>query len=309
MTAVETRENPSSAGTSIRNFVASWPITMFMVCSCLTNALFVAAIHFKVKTYGAGYLRVYSPAIWAIAVGWLAWGRKDAWKLVSSLWVWRGWHPAYLFFALLYPATVAIVSLLILRLIGLNSHIQFDWHEVNNLNFFLLTVPIATVEEIAWVGFLLTAFAKPFRLFQAASLMGLGWGIWYIPLVLTNIQVTENLPIVPLLMNFASIGAICGWLYIRTRSAGVVWVMQMTTNYTTQLIPVLPQRGGMTQYVAFILVKAAFSLVLFYFWGPRPLFGRNPSGVDSSLDPFATRGSAFNLLKKVLPSAAPTEPR
>lgn len=309
MTAVESRESSSSAWTSFRNFVSAWPITTFMLCSCLTNALFVAAIHYKVRTHGLGYIRVYSPAIWAVVIGWLAWGKKDAWKLVSSLWVWRGWHPAYLFFALLYPSLVAIVSLLILGLIGLDGHIQFDWAEVNNFNFFLLTVPIATVEEVAWVGFLLTAYAKQYRLFQAASLMGIGWGIWYIPLVLTNIQVTENLPVLPLLVNFASIGAICGWLYIRTRSAGVVWVMQMTTNYTTQLIPVLPQRGGMTRYVAFILVKAVFSLSLYYFWGPRPMFGRNPPGVDSSLDPFATRGSAFNLLKKVVPRAEPTEQR
>ncbi len=265
---------------AIRHTIARFPVTVFMVGALVTQVLLTASQHHGVRNYGLGLLRIPSPAIWALLVASIAWGKKDAWKLVSSLWNWRV-KPGYYVMALAYPPGVAIVSLLILRAVGLNERIELDLVEPAKLEFAWLCFRISTVEEIAWVGFLLQAFSKRWTLFQAASLMGLCWGIWYIPLILTNIQVTPNLPLLPLLINFMSIAAICGWLYYRTRSAGVVCIMQLMTNYTTQLIPVLPQRGGETQYVAFVLVKALFSILLFAVWGPKPLFGKTNEGRSS----------------------------
>ena len=63
----------------------------------------------------------------------------------------------------------------------------------------------------------------------------------------------------------------------------MVFVMQATTNSTSQIIPVLPQSGGVPQYVAFVVMKCLFGFALYFLWGPRPLFGRVAPGT-SSLD-------------------------
>ena len=258
---------------AIRHTIARFPVTTFFLAAFATQVVLTASQHYEIPNHGFALLRIPSPALWALVVAWIAWGKNDAWKLVSSLWNWRV-APGYYLFAIAYPPVVAIGSLLLLRLVGLNRSIELDLAEPSRLEFAWLCFRISTVEEIAWVGFVLTALRARWSLFQASALMGLLWGIWYIPLVLTNIQVTPDLPVAPLLINFMSIAAICGWLYHRTKSAGVVCLMQIMTNYTTQLIPVLPQRGGETQYVAFVLVKSLFSILLFAVWGPKPLFGK-----------------------------------
>ena len=100
-----------------------------------------------------------------------------------------------------------------------------------------MTSSVAAVEEVAWIGFLLVMYARRYQLLQASIFTGLMWGVWYIPLVLAEIQVAPGLPVGPLILNFMTMAAICAWLYRRTQSAAVVFVMQLTTNYTSQIIP------------------------------------------------------------------------
>jgi membrane protease YdiL (CAAX protease family) len=269
----------------LRQLVATYPTSTFLVGALVTQVLFVSSQYYEIRNYGLGALRIFAPALWALTVAAVAFGKADAWKLLSSLGVWRI-APKYYAFALLYPSVVAVLALGILRLVGLVDSMQFDFHEAAGFDFFWLTIRISFVEEVAWVGFLLAIFARRWRLFAACIAAGAAWGVWYVPLVLTGIQVAPGLPILPLILNFMTIAAICGWLYVRTRSALVVFVMQVTTNYTSQIIPVLPLRGGLTQYVAFVLMKCVLGLVLYLIWGPKPLFGSVGAG-RSSLEPSA----------------------
>lgn len=262
--------------------MARYPVTVFVVLAFGLQIGIVATQYYGIRNYGASAVRAFAPALCGVLVAWLAFGKRAAWKTVTSLVDVRV-PLKYWAFALLYPSFVAVLALGILRAVGAVHEFHFDFEEAAGGPFFLMTVKIAASEEVAWVSFLLVVLARRFRLFQASLIVGLLWGLWYLPLVFAEIQVAPGLPTSPLIVNFVTIAAICGWLYRRTGSAAVVFVMQATTNYTSQIIPVLPQRGGVPQYIAFVVMKCLFGFALYFLWGPKPLFGKAVPGT-SSLD-------------------------
>ena len=292
-TSAETKEGAAeSAGaevprTGLFAFVARYPVTVFLVLTFALQIGIVATQYLGIRNYGASALRVFTPALAGVLVAGLAFGKDAAWKCVRSLFDLKV-APVYWAFALLYPSFVAVLALGILRAVGAVNEMHFDFQEAAGWDFFLMTMKVSASDELAWISFLLVVLAKRYRLFHASLIVGLFWGLWYIPLVFADIQVVPGLPIAPLLVNFVTIAAICAWLYLRTGSAAVVFVMQATTNYTSQIIPVLPQRGGVPQYVAFVVMKCLFGFALYFLWGPKPLFGKVPAGT-SSLDKPAAR--------------------
>jgi len=286
---------PTQPATPIRRIFATYPVTLFFTLAMILQIIATLTQYYNIRNYGLGFLRPFSPAICALIVAGIGQGWKKSWSFVTSLFKVKV-HPKYYFFALLYPSFVGLLALGILRAVGAVHEFHLDLEGAKELDFFILSIKVASSEEIAWVGFLLTIYATRYRLFQAAVITGLFWGVWYIPLVIADIQVAPGLPIIPLLLNFGTIAAICAWLYIRTRSAFAVFLMQLTTNYSSQTIPVLPLRGGIPQYVTFVLIKCLFAAALFIFWGPKPMFGRQKAGT-SSLDDASLRPAAAAAAK------------
>lgn len=281
---------PPTLAVSKRNpvlrLIAAYPITTYFVVAIGTQILILASQYYEIHNHGLAALRLYTPAIFALVVGVIAEGPAAATKNLGSLIKFKV-SPKYYLFGLLYPGFVGMLALGCLWAVGAIHEFEFGFAEAHQFGFFELTISAAAVEEIAWVGFAMAILARRYQLFQACAMTGLMWGIWYIPLVYARVQVAEGLPIGPLLLNFVTIAAICGWLYLRTQSAAVVFVMQLTTNYTSQVIPLLPLRGGYAQYVAFVVMKALFALSLYVFWGPRKMFGPITPGT-SSLEPLGS---------------------
>jgi membrane protease YdiL (CAAX protease family) len=267
----------------VRRLVARYPIAVYFVAVMVVHIGIVASQYYEIRNHGLGMLRLYTPAIIALAVMYVGEGWEAAKGNVASLFK-VNVAPKFYLFALLYPAFVGMLALSILWLVGAVPAVEVDWEAASGARFFSLSGRVSAVEEIAWIGFVLHMFSRRYKLFQASALTGLLWGIWYIPLVLAEIQVVPGLPIAPLILNFVTIGAICGWLYLRTHSAAPVFIMQVTTNYTSVTIPVLPQKGGMVAYVAFVVMKALFALALYLIWGPKPLYGRVKPGTSSLED-------------------------
>jgi membrane protease YdiL (CAAX protease family) len=267
---------------ALRRLFARFPITAYCLFAFPSQILIVLSQHYEIRNHGLSAVRIFIPAVSGILVAWLAYDRKTALKLVTSLFNVRV-PLKYWAFALFYPSFVAIVALGGLYAIGVGEGLHIDLYEVRFFRFFFLTVKISASEEIGWVGFVTTVFASRYRLLHSSLFVGILWGLWYFPLVFADIQVVPGLPLGPLILHFMAIAAICAWLYQRTRSAAVVFLMQVTTNYTSQIIPVLPLRGGIPQYVAFVVIKTLFAIALYVFWGPKPMFGKMPAGT-SALD-------------------------
>jgi membrane protease YdiL (CAAX protease family) len=274
---------PSESRAVLRRLARAWPEPVFLVPTYAVQVGLALVHHLQIRSYGAGHLRPLIPALMALFTVWLASGRSEALNYLRAFLEVR--RPArHYAFALLYPTAVGLVSLAFLRLIGLNQHIELDFESVGTLEFFELQIRVALSEELAWVSFLTTALSRRFRPFLASMFVGIAWGVWYIPLVLVEIQIAPGFPILPLILNFMCIAAICAWLYLRTKSAFLVFLMQVTTAYTGQIVPVLPLRGGETQYVAFVIAKCVFAVALFVLWGPKPLFGLAPTNDPTSRD-------------------------
>jgi membrane protease YdiL (CAAX protease family) len=282
---LSSRATPSPS--LLRRLAQRWPEPTFLLPTYAIQVALALVHHLQIRSYGVGHLRPLIPAAMALVTVWLASGRSEASKYLRSFLEVR--RPArYYAFALLYPTAVGLVSLAFLRLIGLNQHVELDFESVGTFEFFELQIRVALSEELAWVSFLTTMLSRRFRPFLASMFVGIAWGVWYVPLVLVAIQIAPGFPILPLILNFMCIAAICAWLYLRTKSAFLVFLMQITTAYTGQIVPVLPARGGETQYVAFVLAKCAFAVALFLLWGPRPLLGFAAAPRESHRDGSST---------------------
>lgn len=270
-------DDARASGGALGRLVRRSPAAAYLLPTYAIQIVLALFHHYQLHTFGAGYFRPMFPAFVALAVSALAFGKDSALKLLKSFTSYR--HPLkYYAFALLYPTVVGFISLGILRLIGVNKHIELDTESIGTFEFFELNVQVALSEELAWVGFFVALWATRYRVFTSALIVGLFWGVWYIPLIIIQVQISPGFPIVPLVINFMSIAAICAWLYQRTNSALLVFLMQITTAYTGQIVPVLPLRGGVTQYVAFVICKCFFAVALFLIWGPKPLFGKVSHG-------------------------------
>lgn len=277
--------DPEPHRNPVFRLIATYPISSFFVLVIGSHLAIVYMQYYEIRNHGLAVLRNYTPAILAIAVTLIAQGRGAALKNFKSLIRWRV-HPRWYVFAVFYPGFVGMLALGALWAVGAidptdSSQFKFGFEEAHTPYFIYLSGMQAAVEEIAWIGFVLVVLCRRYQLFQAAVITGLMWGCWYIPLVVADIQVAPGLPIGPLVLNFVTIAAICGWLYQRTKSSGVVFVMQFMTNYTSQVIPLLPLRGGIQQYIAFVVMKSLFALVLYLIWGPRKLFGAAKPGTST----------------------------
>jgi membrane protease YdiL (CAAX protease family) len=280
--AAQQQPQPTTAIAKLRALVGRHQVITFILIAFPIQAFIVWTQVKEIRNYGLSAARIFIPALTALFVAWVGEGPKSALKLLKSLFAWKR-HPKFYLFAIFYPSFIAFLALGLLYAIKMIPDFHVDWEAGAGWGFFFLVCRIASSEEVTWVGFMTSRLARRYNLMQASAIVGALWGVWYIPLVLAEIQVTPGLPIGPLIFNFATIAAICAWLYYRTHSAAVVFMMQMATNYTSQIIPVLPQRGGMNAYIAFAGIKGVFAIVLFVFWGPKPLFGRVKPGT-SSLD-------------------------
>lgn len=161
---------------------------------------------------------------------------------------WKIGKPIYLIYGALIPA---FLSLLIMALIayfdlGESEHISLIDNRVNVLKgrfifgngeqsyfiFFINLVLTAIVfslvsgifafgEELGWRGFLQEKMMKRFGFLKGVTILGLIWGFWHLPLIISGYNYPENpilgaLVLFPLLAVFASF--FLAWLTLKANS-------------------------------------------------------------------------------------------
>jgi hypothetical protein len=93
------------------------------------------------------------------------------------------------------------------------------------------------------------------------------------PMVLLNIGVFPGLPPLGLLLSMLGIAAMCSFIYSHTRSGLAVLTLQVMVNSTALVFPVIPNTGGVATFVAYGAVYYACVLLLYFLFGPKPVFG------------------------------------
>jgi hypothetical protein len=84
---------------ALRRFVATYPVTIYVVAAWVVHAAIVATQHYEIRNHGLSLLRIFTPAIIALTVTMAAEGRAAVIENLASLFRFKV-SPKYYAFAL-----------------------------------------------------------------------------------------------------------------------------------------------------------------------------------------------------------------
>ena len=141
---------------------------------------------------------------------------------------------------------------------------------VANLPFI---VGIAFVEETAWMKYCVTRMQERYTAFASCFLIGVCWGLWYLPMLLVGEGVPDGYPWPIFVLSMTCLAILLGWAYNMTRSGTVLLIMQIISNCAFFLIPVLPawHHGDPTYITGFVTVNLLSAITLVLVFGTKEL--------------------------------------
>jgi uncharacterized protein len=158
------------------------------------------------------------PALAAVIVSQIAYGKTGVWDLLKGLIRWRVGAIWYII-AMLGSVVPILAAQLITKLLGLSVTIALPPVELSLYVIFAGAVNFLanTCEEIGWRGFALPHLQKRHNALYATLIVGMLWGLWHLPLIFLAGPMSEY----PFLW-FISIAAdafIYTWIYNSTKGS------------------------------------------------------------------------------------------
>ncbi|MEX0828137.1 MAG: CPBP family glutamic-type intramembrane protease [Haliea sp.] len=256
-----------------KSFHALWG---FLCCALIIQAAFVYAITNGLipnNYYPMG--RFYILLSLAVLYTVLSQGVGGIWNLIRPMLVWRV-SPWWYLFAVFWLAFFAITILFFKNILNGDAFasILLTFTMFENASIIWGIVLTSIIEEIVWIGLVLTILQQRFTPLVASQILGVFWYLWWVPVILYGQAVVPGLPVSILWFHYLGIAATCAWVYYFTKSGLLVALMQILTNSVSLIVPILPHLSDTLTYVTFIIGKFLFVLVLFAVFGPKPLFGR-----------------------------------
>lgn len=132
---------------------------------------------------------------------------------------------------------------------------------------------IAFVEETAWMKFCLTRMQERYSALFSCILVGLAWGLWYLPMLLVGEGVPDGYPWPVFLVSMFCLTVLLGWVYNMTHSGTVLLIMQIVSNCAFFLVPVLPawHLGNATYVTSFVIVNCISAATIILVYGAKEL--------------------------------------
>jgi membrane protease YdiL (CAAX protease family) len=247
----------------------------------LTGALFVQVAfvycaangYFVDRYYETG--RFYCLLVLAMGFSFIRFGFQGIVNLVKPMFVWRVALRWYLF-AIFWLAIFAIAILFLKNLFSGDAFRPIPLTFTIFTNFSLIKGIIinSIIEEVVWVGLVLTILQKQFSVFVSSQILAIFWCLWWIPVIIYGRSVIPGLPLSILWFHYLGIAATCAWVYYFTKSGLIVALMQMLTNALSLIVPILPHLSDFNTYAVFIVGKFVFAFLLFMVFGPKPIFSK-----------------------------------
>jgi hypothetical protein len=249
----------------LRNFISTYEIWIFLLFAPLTSAFFVYGIHLHIipgRLYIHG--RFFLLLFLLMAMVKFTRGNSGLKDLFSPMLVWKIPLKWYLF-AFFFAASIACLALCLkaFYLGGDFSVFALNFASVSNIYFTLNMILFALVGEVVWVSFAVRKLSKTMNPFYASQIVGLVWGLWWTPIVMFNVGVIEDLPILALIINMMAAAGMCAFVYGQTKSGVCVWVLQIMLNASCVTFPVSPGSGipvYWTFSIVYFLVMLGFML-------------------------------------------------
>ena len=226
-------------------------------------------------------LRVFGPLFFAVMLTWMLEGKNGIKKLFRSFLVWRI-NPKWFLFALSWKFLYTYIGIAVLVLFGLVTWPGFlvpniiggTWDAlfqlIKNLPFI---VGIAIVEETAWMKFGVTRLQDKNNALRSSVLIGLAWGLWYLPMLLIGEGVPDGIPWPFFMLSMISLTILLSWLYNMTHSGLVLLIAQMVSNSAFFIIPILPGWHDLdpSYVIAFVGAHTFFSILIILIYGYKHL--------------------------------------
>lgn len=170
-----------------------------------------------------------------------------------------GWR--WFALALLLTPALAALTILIGRLAGATPRVgaavpssALPGLFVLNLWLFLIT------EEPAWRGFVLPRLQTRMTPLGAALLLGLVWGVWHLPLFLTEGTFQASIPFLGFMVSILATSVMVSWLFNGARgSVLVAAVFHAATDVSIAYTGVM---SAPTSFWIFVLAQCVLALAL-----------------------------------------------
>ncbi len=272
----------------MRAFITRFPVLTFVLLTLGYQFTVVGIVHFLIPEGGHLHddatawmifrFRVFGPLAFAIALTYYLEGREGIRHLFASFFRWRVPGKWYLI-AISWKFVFTWLGIAGVALLGIQAWPGWVVPDLftgtrAGLRMLIQAMPfiigIAIVEETAWMKFSVTRMQERYSAFVSCVLVGIAWGLWYLPMLLIGEGVPDGYPWPVFLLSMICLTILLGWAYNMTRSGTILLVMQIVSNTAFFVIPVLPGwwNNNPTYVNSFVVVNvtSATLLVLFYGW-------------------------------------------
>lgn len=223
----------------------------------------------------------YGPALAAIIVASLAYGRQGLRELFGRLLRWRVGFQWYLI-ALFLPVFITVLALSINNLTGgippdfSAAGFPFGPAETPLWQKILILVLIFTLgfdglgEELGWRGFALPRLLERYSPLISSLILGALWAVWHFPYALTEGTFLSEVPLHWFLINLLAVSIIYTWIFINTNGSLLpVLLFHATGNITSNLLPILPPAATDLRIYYFTIAINCMIAILVYFLSIR----------------------------------------
>lgn len=307
----------------MRAFILRYPVLTFVLLTLSYQFVVVGVVWARlpegahIHDDGVAHMifrfRVFGPLVFAVGLTAYMEGREGLRKLFGSFLHWKVPARWYLLavswkFLFTYVGIALVMALGLGVWPGLIVEDMFGgtWANLFNLVTLLpFIVGIALVEETAWMKFSVTRLQERYSALASCLIVGVSWGLWYLPMLLINEGVPDGYPWPMFLLSMVALTILLGWTYNMTRSGTILLIMQIVSNCAFLILPMLPGHwnGDPTYINAFVVINGttAVVLVLVFGWrelgtGPRARWKEGPkvsrSARDLRIPPYTRRAKA-----------------
>jgi len=252
---------------NLYKFIKTYEIWIFLLFAPITSAIFVYGIHLHIIP-GRLYLhgRFFVLLFLLIGMVKLTRGNSGLKDLFKPMLIWKvplRWYIFVLFFA---PSIACLTLYLKSLYLGLDfTDFTLNFSIFGEFFFTFNLILFALVGEVVWVSFAVRQLSKIMSPFFASQIVGVVWALWWTPIVIFNVGVITDLPIVALMINMMAAAGMCAIVYMQTKSGICVWILQIMLNSSCLIFPVSPG-ADIPTYWAFSIVYFLVMLGLTYYF-------------------------------------------
>lgn len=236
----------------------------------------------------------YGPALAAIILSSLAYGRQGLRELFGRLLRWRVGIQWYVV-ALFLPVVVTVLAITINKWTGgatpdfSTAEFPFGpastplWQKLLIL-FLVFTLGFDGLgEELGWRGFALPKLLQSRSPLVASLILGTFWAIWHFPYALTEGTFLSEVPLHWFFINLLAVSILYTWIFLNTGGSLLLTLLfHAAGNITSNLLPILPPAAADLRIYYFnIAINGVLALGILFLTNWNLQSRKNLSGIPS----------------------------